>query len=185
MPISQIGTNSIASNTITSGILATGQTLSVNGITFPATQVSSANANTLDDYEEGTWTPIIDSLTAGTGRSTASYYAVYTKIGNICQFQVFCYVETIGSGGSGNTVIRGLPFTSASNAGNAISAVSIGVFDSLNTSVVSLMGYVQDNSNYIMMQCVPSAAISSSQLTFSTYTRVNSLFVIAGTYKVA
>jgi hypothetical protein len=27
-----------------------------SGITFPATQSASTNANTLDDYEEGTWT---------------------------------------------------------------------------------------------------------------------------------
>jgi hypothetical protein len=170
---------------VTGTLVVSGTTPSLNGITFPATQVASADANTLDDYEEGTWTPSIDSLTSGTGRATANYYAVYTKIGNVCQFQVFCYVSTIGSGGSGNTVIRGLPFTSASNAGNAISSVSVSVFDSLNSSVTSLMAYVQDNSDYIMMGCVPSAAISSSQLTFSTYTRINTLFVIAGTYRVA
>ena len=69
MPISQITTNSIASNTVTSGILATGQTLSVNGITFPATQIPSADGNTLDDYEEGTWTPTISS---GTGSITTN-----------------------------------------------------------------------------------------------------------------
>jgi hypothetical protein len=30
-----------------------------SGISFPATQSASTNANTLDDYEEGTWTPTI------------------------------------------------------------------------------------------------------------------------------
>jgi len=29
------------------------------GITFPATQSASTDANTLDDYEEGTWTPVV------------------------------------------------------------------------------------------------------------------------------
>jgi hypothetical protein len=45
------------------------------GYTFPATQDPSSNANTLDDYEEGTWTP-----RTGTGITVES--ATYTKIGN-------------------------------------------------------------------------------------------------------
>ena len=54
----------------------------LSGITFPATQVPSADANTLDDYEEGTWTPTaIGATTAGT-TSYASRYGNYTKIGN-------------------------------------------------------------------------------------------------------
>ena len=62
-----------------------GGTTSANGIgiTFPATQSASTNANTLDDYEEGTWTPNVRSLANLTG--TPSYYStLYTKIGNKC-----------------------------------------------------------------------------------------------------
>ena len=50
---------------------------------FPATQVSSANVNTLDDYEEGTWTPV-DSSGAGLIFSLATGH--YTKIGNVVTF---------------------------------------------------------------------------------------------------
>jgi hypothetical protein len=50
-----------------------------NGITFPATQSASSNANTLDDYEEGTWTPTDGS---GAGLSFTVNSATYTKIGN-------------------------------------------------------------------------------------------------------
>jgi hypothetical protein len=46
------------------------------GITFPATQSASSNANTLDDYEEGTWTPVVGGVTlTGAGR--------YTKVGRL------------------------------------------------------------------------------------------------------
>lgn len=48
------------------------------GITFPVTQVACADANTLDDYEEGTWTPYADGTTTFT---TATGW--YTKIGNV------------------------------------------------------------------------------------------------------
>jgi hypothetical protein len=38
-----------------------------NGITFPATQSASSNANTLDDYEEGTFTPTPTAITVNSG----------------------------------------------------------------------------------------------------------------------
>lgn len=44
-------------------------------VTFPATQITSANPNTLDDYEEGTWTPAQAGVTLTVGS------AAYTKIG--------------------------------------------------------------------------------------------------------
>jgi len=49
-----------------------------DGITFPATAVASADANTLDDYEEGTWTPTMPYATAY-GTQTGKY----VKIGNL------------------------------------------------------------------------------------------------------
>jgi hypothetical protein len=52
------------------------------GITFPATQSASSNANTLDDYEEGTWTSAIDNTANVTGTGTLDR-AVYTKIGGL------------------------------------------------------------------------------------------------------
>jgi hypothetical protein len=50
------------------------------GLKFPPTQVASADPNTLDDYEEGTWTPNVD--TGNTNFTLNSYkLAVYTKVG--------------------------------------------------------------------------------------------------------
>jgi len=73
----------------TSGtVVVTGTTPTLNGITFPATQVPSADANTLDDYEEGTYTPVPVSSSG----SITSYTSLgrYTKIGNLVSvmFQV-------------------------------------------------------------------------------------------------
>jgi hypothetical protein len=56
-------------------------TLAGPGIKFPATQVASADANTLDDYEEGTWTP-----NQGPGLTVVGTFASsgsYTKIGRV------------------------------------------------------------------------------------------------------
>jgi hypothetical protein len=61
--------------------LASTGTLTVDNIQFPATQVASANANNLDDYEEGTWTPSFTNLTTNSG--TPTFAGAYTKIGRI------------------------------------------------------------------------------------------------------
>ena len=80
-----------------------------SGISFPATQSSSSDANTLDDYEEGTWTPT-DASAAGLTLTTQ--YAKYTKIGNMVYF---CAEITYPSNADGNRVsVGGLPFTSNS-----------------------------------------------------------------------
>ena len=63
-------------------IVVSGTTPSLNGITFPATQVASADANTLDDYEEGTFTPTVTYSGTNTP-SHASQIGRYTKIGRI------------------------------------------------------------------------------------------------------
>ena len=88
-------------------------------IAFPATAVPSANANTLDDYEEGTWTPVVSGGTvAGTGTYTAQA-GKYTKIGNLC-FLSF-YVSWTAHTGTGELHIGGLPFTFTNSFVDAIS----------------------------------------------------------------
>jgi hypothetical protein len=82
------------------------------GITFPATQSASSDANTLDDYEEGTWTPVISADTPPSSVSHSVQSGFYTKIGNVVYVR---FRVTFGfSGGSGALRITGLPFTSAS-----------------------------------------------------------------------
>ena len=89
-------------------------TTSGTGITFPATQSASSDANTLDDYEEGTWTPTF--ITSGTQISSITYlsgtYGAYTKVGRMVSviFEIDVASLTLGSA-SGDLRISGLPFT--------------------------------------------------------------------------
>jgi hypothetical protein len=76
------------------------------GITFPATQSASSDVNTLDDYEEGTWTPVLQNFTVS-GTFTAN--AKYTKIGNLVTVRMTQTGGTI-TGSSANAHITGLPF---------------------------------------------------------------------------
>jgi hypothetical protein len=81
------------------------------GIAFPATQSASSDANTLDDYEEGTWTPV---LSLGTGSSTGSSGSgTYIKIGRQVSVTVYLNVGTL-SGGPSINGFTGLPFNQQS-----------------------------------------------------------------------
>ena len=85
------------------------------GIAFPGTQASSADANTLDDYEEGTWTPV-DGSGAGLSFSNTSGNCIYTKIGRtvFASFRV-----TYPSTANGSfAYIGGLPFATANTTVN-------------------------------------------------------------------
>jgi hypothetical protein len=84
-----------------------------SGITFPATQSASSDANTLDDYEEGTWTPTDNS---GAGLSFTSVSATYTKVGRLVNCLCQLIYPTTANAAAAN--IAGLPFTSANTQAN-------------------------------------------------------------------
>jgi hypothetical protein len=89
-----------------------------SGITFPASQSASSDANTLDDYEEGTFTPIIiGGSTAGTGTYNTQSGS-YTKVGRLVSFrlQVFWSAHT----GTGGLFVGSLPFTCSGIGGGTI-----------------------------------------------------------------
>jgi hypothetical protein len=84
------------------------------GITFPATKSPSSDANTLDDYEEGTFTPTFAFSGGSTGVAYSEQSGRYTKIGR--QVTVECELILSSKGSStGRVQIGGLPFTSISN----------------------------------------------------------------------
>jgi len=100
----------------TSTIGVGGATASASGagITFPSTDLHySTNANTLDDYEEGTWTPSVGG--------TATYFSQtgkYTKIGNMVS--IFCLMRINAIGTGSTTTISGLPFTAGQRGGGGM-----------------------------------------------------------------
>lgn len=81
-----------------------------DGIRFPATQSASSNANTLDDYEEGTWTPVIGGETSESGQSYNGQTGNYIKVGRLVTVTFRVVLSTKGTI-TGNVVIKGLPFT--------------------------------------------------------------------------
>jgi hypothetical protein len=162
----------------TSGtVVVTGTTPTLNGITFPATQSPSADANTLDDYEEGTWTPSVGGNATYTAR-----YGIYTKIGNIvtCQFRL--NVNAIGTGSS--TALSGLPFTSA-NIGSAsdVQTGCVSFWASLAVNTIYLSFYMENNATTLQFvgKATSGASVDNGIGLFGT----NAIVYGSITYRVA
>jgi hypothetical protein len=122
-----ISTPNVASDTSTLGPLTQALNLGSTGqIVFPATQNASSNANTLDDYEEGTWTPTVFFGGASVGTTyAAKTFGRYTKIGRIVSLQCCIRLTNMGSS-TGAVTIRGLPF-GGYNGGGTNSPAQVGV----------------------------------------------------------
>ena len=105
--------NGVQSEYISNNKLAitpSGQVVIPNGVTLGTNANQYVAANTIHDYEEGTWTP---SAVGATSSGTTSYSVRegnYTKIGN--KVHCFCMIHMSGMTGSGTLHITGLPFTS-------------------------------------------------------------------------
>lgn len=83
-----------------------------SGITFPATASASSDANTLDDYEEGTWTP---TVTFGSGSATVASAAAYIKIGKTCFVNGYISFSSVSAATAAS--ITNFPFTAVSLSG--------------------------------------------------------------------
>jgi hypothetical protein len=125
----------------------------LSGITFPATQVPSADANTLDDYEEGTWTPVDGS---GAGLSfTQSGTARYTKVGRIVF--VSLYINFPSTANTSNVNIAGLPFTAVGSESYSYLSGRAGV-------LALSMGQVNTGSNGFTLYKASSSGVVNSEL---------------------
>jgi hypothetical protein len=96
---------------ITSARANAGDVQVSKGISFPATQSAQSDANTLDDYEEGTFTPTVQGVTSAGTASYSVQLGSYTKIGNLVYVNI--YLSYSSGTGTGQLRIAGLPFTSA------------------------------------------------------------------------
>jgi hypothetical protein len=128
------------------------------GITFPATQNASSDSNTLDDYEEATWTPIDSS---GAGLTFAVALGKYTKIGR--QVTAWAAVQYPSTADASNAAIGGLPFTIFASAPDR-SGGMIGY--KTDSTLVSILG--EDNNTYVVPRNNVGAAISNATLSGDT-----------------
>lgn len=110
---------------------------------FPAAQNASSDANTLDDYEEGTWSPTLSGTGGGSGQAYTVQFGRYVKIGT----HVFIHGRlTMSTRGSitGVAIITSLPFSSAST--NYEGSFNVGYWNGMTSSFVFLGLIIQPST---------------------------------------
>lgn len=138
------------------------------GVVFPATQVPSADANTLDDYEEGTWTPAVGGTATYTGQT-----GTYTKVGRLVRFSFDLTINAIGTGST--TAVSGLPFSAAAGTHGGYAVY----FSNVATGVVSLFGDIS-GTTFSCKSLIAAAQNSGTSAIFQDGTRV----LVVGSYEV-
>jgi hypothetical protein len=126
----------------------------LQGIEFQATQSASANANTLDDYEEGTWTPTDQS---GASLSLTIYNAAYTKIGRLVQVQAAIYYPSTAS--TAIVSIGGLPFTSANGDDN-----TGGICITATNANISFTGLIIRNNTRFTLETIAGGSVTNENM---------------------
>jgi hypothetical protein len=140
-------------------------TTSGAGITFPATQSASTDANTLDDYEEGTWTPTFTF--GGTAHNgTYSYQSAnYTKVGRLVTVTGIVGINSAGTA-TGDARITGLPFTAMNQTGNGVCLGPFAGFVALTGTAI--FGDGPTNSALITLYTSTGTLTAVTKTNFST-----------------
>lgn len=107
-------TDETGSGLLVFGTNPTITTINLTGgqIAFPATQAVVGAANTLDDYEEGYWTPVYSASSGALGSITYTLQdGIYTKIGNTVYFTIRLSTAAFAVGTGSGAIRINLPFT--------------------------------------------------------------------------
>jgi hypothetical protein len=131
-----------------------------SGVNFPDSQAASADANTLDDYEEGTWTPgLTFNGNAASMTFTAYNEASYTKIGQRVTLNGTLYLTSNGSS-TGNALLTGLPFT-VKNDDHYYAAVNMAFLGDISFADIP-QGYTDANqTTCTLYECLKDGTTSA------------------------
>lgn len=117
------------------------------GIDFSSSSGGGATNSLLDDYEEGTWTPVVSDATSAGNTGSGTFYGHYTKVGNLVTATVsITNLVTTGMTAGNNLHIQGLPYTAGSLTGTIIFT---GAVQTANTTGVSFALSCVDNTSYL------------------------------------
>jgi len=148
----------------TTGAAVGGATAGAGGLAFPATAVAVADANTLDDYEEGTWTPSLGGNTTYT-----TQVGTYIKVGRLVTATAALQINTLGTGST--TAVSGLPFNQ-SNA-NGPGNLCVGYFSNLAVNVIHIGGYLGTAIAYFVSLTTASATVTNQPAIFGSNTSID------------
>lgn len=137
-------------------------TLSSGQIVFPAAQNASSGANTLDDYEEGTWTPTVGGSGGQSGQVYASQVGTYIKIGQLVIASFNVTLSTLGTITT-DVQVKGLPFT-VNGTSNYTPTTGAIYWSGMTSSFVTLVGFAAASSTAITIAGATAAATGLANL---------------------
>ena len=114
---------------------------------------TNTDSNTLDDYEEGTWTPSV-----GGDATYNTQTGKYTKVGNMITLVLEMNINVLGTGST--TTISGAPFTPIS--GTHTASAPIGYAANLATNCIGLYFRMDAGNAQIHNATLNSAAATTS-----------------------
>jgi len=151
------------------------------GVVFDAV-AGNATSNTLDDYEEGTFSPAFKAENNSSNASTTVNEAQYTKIGDLVYFRFYIQLAAHASGTTGgNAFINGLPFTSV----NGHSSIDVGYFANWNANQMFVTGTVQPGSNSLIFRHYTSASSGTGTMDYDNNLQVGSAVIVSGCYQTS
>jgi len=169
-----------ASPSFTAGIGIGGVAAGTGGVAFPATAVAVADANTLDDYEEGTFNFGVSFGGGTTGIAFSIQAGFYTKSGNMVHFNGYIVLTSKGSS-TGAALITGLPFTSR-NVAFQHGGVTIGFIEGITFANI-ISGDILATASAIRLGETTEAGVYTA-LTNADFAD-GSQIIIQGSYRTA
>ena len=130
---------------------SSGHAIIPNGVTLGTAAGTYNAANTLDDYEEGTFTVAFED-SSGNAATLGNDYGYYTKVGRQVTIVVdIVNIDTTGLTSTDDIRITGLPFSVFGATGGPQFVGSCNCFD-IGTSGKSVIAFIQDSINYIQLK---------------------------------
>ncbi len=153
------------------------------GIDFSITSNGSGTTSSelLNDYEEGTWTPVLSSAGGTpTGTTYTDRNATYTKVGRAVTVTGGFLLSSKGTGGSGETQISGLPFTQRSTGayGEGTASVTVG---SLTTAALASRVdlFTVSGGSYLRLRLDQTdAELDFTEITNTTYIKFTCTYFV-------
>jgi len=148
--------------------------LPLGQLQFPATQNASADANTLDDYEEGNWSPVLLSNGGGTvSLGTGNY----VKIAKMVLVGIDAFNVSLSGLSAGDLLISGFPFT---QSGPTTSVSFFNIAGALSATQGAALAYLISNTTAVLYKSESTsfgiANITKSDLNANISIRFNGFY---------
>jgi hypothetical protein len=166
-------------------LYSAGASITFGNMRFPAVQAPSTDPNTLDDYEEGSFTPVLaDFGLAAEGATYSIQTGEYTKIGNKVDFSLTLALTGLGTlTGTDSAFVIGMPY--ASKAARLF-AFNVSFTSGLNMAAAAfLQARMAGGVSYIELRKTAFTSTSGDAAMTINEVSIDGVFVVSGTYFTA